>query len=188
MASALEKAQARLAEAEQLAARWQAEHAAKQAEHTDLAARVGELALDDPSRAVGLAGDLARLTAEADVAGRAALAATARADQVRPQVLRAEAEVLRDRAAGKRAEAGKRQERTSKLLAELAEFEGVEFGVKAAPQEFPGVPWYPATRTARLLAEAAALESQAAQWEAQADGATPQVQASLVASLAGVGG
>lgn len=171
-ARALDDARKVLADAESVTARWEAERAAKTAERDDLAARMGDLVLDDPDAAARLGESLGRLNVEIDVAARAVLAASVRADRLRPALLRAEANVKRAEGKALETEGTRDAEATRATLDALCRREGVEFGV--LPLQSPdgvvrGAGIVPPTRSQAKLAAAKARLREADELERRAD-------------------
>lgn len=119
-------AQARqdLEAAQGLLARWEAEHAAAEAELASLQERAGVEVLDDPEAASTLPRDMSQLRDRIDIAERAVAAQGPRVKTAESAYLHAEADVLEQTVAVARGRLGEHQARTNELLALLREHEG----------------------------------------------------------------
>ncbi|HEY1325132.1 MAG TPA: hypothetical protein VGF32_33070 [Streptosporangiaceae bacterium] len=171
MGNALPRALAEVVKHNDAIGKWEADAAAKTAELQDLEARAGAEVLDDESAADRLAGDMLGLRTGIDLAERAAEAARTRLDAARRDVLRARASEVRGEAGRLRKDAAERQQRTDKLCAELADFEGVKFG-PALVYDASGIDTTghaPLTKTQQMVHRAGQLEAQAAKLEQQAE-------------------
>lgn len=157
---------------------WSAKRIAAAAQVAEAERSAGAAALDG-SDAGRVAGRIAGLRAELDVADHAIAEARARRETAVRAVWAAEAGLLRTRAATLRAEAAEREVRTRQLLDALAEHEGVEYapvrpiappvmrGADGAPVGGVLTVFVPMPRTALLREEADGLERAAAARSAQ---------------------
>lgn len=158
------------------AERWAVEVAQKRQVLAELESSMGGEALADAGKAEQLAEDLAVVRARVDVAESTHGRAAAEAVEARRQALRAYGAELLAEAAKVRSEAETRQKRTERLLAELAEYEGVDYAPKPIMSVTGvGSPYTPVTRTGGLLNKAAHLEREAEQWRLRADEAPDAV-------------
>lgn len=140
----LAEATAALADAERVLSRWQGE-AAERAKSADLLAaelaeqeaRAGDDLLaadeDDQGAVAAVAERLTRLRTEQALAVQAANTARSRLDDARRAMLAAMAEAVRSRAQQLREAAARRQARTDQMLAELAEWERVQYDPAPRP-------------------------------------------------------
>lgn len=178
------KARSEVTRLEETVAKWEADAAAKTAELEDLEGRAGDEVLADETVAERLTGAIAKLRAGIEIGRRAADAARRKLYAARRELLRAKAAELREQAETLVKSAEKRQQRTDKLLKELAEFEGVEFEpVRVIATLNPGPGIVPPTRTDMFRNQAAAMKQRARQHDQQAEDATDEALGALVKGL-----
>jgi hypothetical protein len=182
-APTVEAAQKAVDDAAALAARWEADLGAAQAELEDLRKRAGAEVLDD-ERAVGrLAEAIAALSARVELAALALPEATARVDKARRVLLTARAASLRERAGRVRAAVETRQRRTDELLAALHNHEGCEYApadVRGSGALGGGPAFAQISRTRALRNLAAVLEQSAAVTEQLVERGTAEQVAAAV--------
>jgi hypothetical protein len=185
----VEEAAEALQAAEATLSRWSDEAADKERQAEVLAAELAEaqaraaddlLDDDDPDVLSRVAADLERRRTEQALAVQAAERAAERVVAARRDVLRARAATVRTRAEGLKSGAAARQARTDQMLAELAEFERVTFGVADQNSSGVGTPFRPWTSTRQLRNRAQWLADHADHLDVTAESGT----ADLVMSLA----
>lgn len=156
---------------------WQAAERTRQAELEQLEAQLGEVMVDDPAAGEALVEDAARLRERLQATSQALATARGRWEATRPGIALAQADVIRDQAAGLWAQARERQEITQRLLDQLAEHEGVAYGVTDT-----GLNGGPAlSRTGQLIEQARQLDAQAAALVASVRGEGVQVSPGPIA-------
>ena len=111
------------------AVEWDTEQAHVLAELAKMEARAGAEVLADPAAMGTVAARVAALRARADLAGRAAVEARARAHEARVAALLAEADELTPALAVAREALAAHEERTAELRAALVEFTGAEWAI-----------------------------------------------------------
>lgn len=189
----LEESAAALESAESTVARWTDEAAEKARAAEVLAAELAEahsraaddlLDDDDPDVLSRIAVDLERRQSEQGLAVQAAERAAERLTEVRRDVLQARAAATRTRAAGLAATASARQAHTEQLLAELVDFEKVQFAVAERNNSGIGAPIRPYTLTQQIANRAKWLDGHADHLDLVATtGAADQVLSFANASL-----
>lgn len=161
--SPLQKARDDLAHAEAELARWQSTLTGHHTTLAELEATMGAdaLAATEPAEVDAIQERLARTRSSIDVATAAVGAAEGAVVDARRQVLAAAAGVVRDRAKTLRSEADRHAARSRKLLAELAEHDGIDYQPVAFVSGVAGAGgWHRITTPAEAKeAEAAALEA-----------------------------
>lgn len=168
--------------------RWEAQAAAKRAERADLEARMGDEVLADETAADGLAAQANQLDADIAVADRAVDAARRQHDTAERSLLSARAGELREQAERLRSEAAKRQRKTDKLLADLAEHEGCDYVPYVPSREqvqsagAAGIR-YKTPYTQRLLRQAEGCEQKASELDRQAENGPREQVAAAVSRL-----
>jgi hypothetical protein len=188
----VEAAETYLSEAEAALERWQRQAAQRAIDVADAERSLGQSVVDSTSASEPInkastegplsaaGGNLATLRAEHEAAVAAVEATRKRIDKAQRGVWRAQAEEYRERATMLTAEADERQETTDRLLNELREFEGCDYGPTYVDIQQQVVMFGSATvsipTTQRLRNEAAALVQQAKALELQA-GNTPEARA-----------
>jgi hypothetical protein len=184
-----------LTAAEKQLERWQSEsadllHAAEvlAADLVEAQARAADDVLDDedPSALSRVAQALTAKQAEQELAVQAARRAADRLSGVHREVLKARGAAVRSRAVELQNAAAARQARTDQMLAELAEFEAVQFGPVARADVFGVVAggFTPRTLTQQLAARAQWLLDHAAGQEHLAEhGSDVQVAGAVAAGL-----
>lgn len=184
--NATEKSVAAMAKAHATVAYWQERVAEIDRQLAGLTHNVGDAVLDAEDtgvHATAVAGRIAGLRGDLDVARSTLTAAHARQDAAASAVKRAEAAELRGQARTLRSDAEARQKRTDGLLAQLVEHENVAYVPKPTDRAADGTPLeppiVPLTATERMRGEADVLGGRAIVLEGEADGEPVAVPVSI---------